>query len=328
MDISVILCTYNRGELLANALESLHRQKVTGISYELLIVDNNSTDHTRELVQRFVDKNPHFRYIFEKRQGLSHARNAGIAAAKAELLLFTDDDIEFSETWIQSNYEASLRFPEADYFGGKVLPIWEQPQPDWLKHSVNPLAIQNHPGDVPLKISPEYPHCLVGASLAIRRRAFERAGLFSVETQRVKGGIGSTEDFDWEMKVWAYGGHGMYVPEPVCWTKIPLERMKKSYHRRWHRGNGKFQAISCNSEYEGTRRLHGVPLFVYRQAAQSAMSALKARLSGRPDAFWYETRFWFFVGFVREKWKSQRTPEQVSAPFHQANVMRSADSQG
>jgi hypothetical protein len=104
--------------------------------------------------------------------------------------------------------------------------------------------------------------------------------------------------------------------------------MKKSYHRRWHRGNGKFQAISCNSEYEGTRRLHGVPLFVYRQAAQSAVSALKAHLSGRPDAFWYETRFWFFVGFVREKWKSQRTPEQVSAPFHQANVMRSADSQG
>jgi glucosyl-dolichyl phosphate glucuronosyltransferase len=328
MDISVILCTYNRGELLANALESLHRQKVSGISYELLIVDNNSSDHTKELVQRFVNKDPHFRYIFETKQGLSHARNAGIAAAQADLLLFTDDDIEFSETWIQDNYEASLRFPDADYFGGKVLPIWEQPQPDWLKQSTNPLALQNFPGDRPLKISPQYRHCLVGASLAIRRRAFERAGVFSVETQRVKGGIGSTEDFDWEMKVWAYGGHGMYVPGPVCWTKVPAERMQKSYHRRWHRGNGKFQAISCNSEYEGARRFHGVPLFVYRQAVTAAIRAIVARVAGRSDSFWLETRFWFFAGFICEKWKSQRTPEQVSAAYHQIDSMRSANSEG
>lgn len=311
MDVSVVLCTYNRGELLANALESLHKQKTSNISYEILVVDNNSTDHTKELVQRFVHKNSHFRYIFEPKQGLSHARNAGIAAAQADLIVFTDDDIEFSDTWVQQNFETGQRFPDADYFGGKVLPIWPGPVPSWTRHSTNPFALQDW-GEKPVTMSPNHPYCLVGASLAIRRRAFDRAGLFSIDTQRVKGGIGSTEDFDWEMKVWQYGGHGVWVPQIVCWSPIAPDRLQKRYHRRWHRGNGKFQAISCNSQYEGSRRICGVPLFVYRQIGEVALKTIASRLTGKDNAFWYETRLWFFVGFIREKWKSRRVPQNTA----------------
>ncbi len=311
MDISVVLCTYNRGELLALALQSLHEQKTNGISYEFLIVDNNCTDHTKQLVEQFVEKDPHFRYIFESKQGLSHARNAGIAAAESDLLVFTDDDIEFAEDWLQKNFETGQRFPNADYFGGKVLPIWQRQAPSWLKHSTHPLATQDW-GDQPVLMSVTHPHCLVGASLAIRRRAFSKAGLFDTRTQRVKGGVGSTEDYDWEKKVWVHGGHGVWVPEIACWTQIPNERMEKSYHRRWHRGNGKFNAISCNSEYEGPRRLLGVPLFVYRQLSDAAISTMRSRLTGRPEAFWHETRFWFFFGFIGEKMRGRHVPEQNS----------------
>lgn len=313
MDVSVVLCTYNRGELLANALQSLHKQKTNGISYEVIVVDNNSTDHTKELVRRFVNSDPHFRYLFEPKQGLSHARNAGIAAAQSDLIVFTDDDIEFADDWVQQNFETGQKFPDADYFGGKVLPIWPGPVPSWVKHSMNPFALQDWK-DKPVVMSPAHPHCLVGASLAIRRRAFDRAGLFSVDTQRVKGGIGSTEDFDWEKKVWEYGGHGVCVPEIVCWSPIDPDRLQKAYHRRWHRGNGKFQAISCNSENEGPRRVLGVPLFVYRQAVQEAIRTVASRLTGKQDAFRHETRFWFFIGFIREKWKSRRVPEQHTSP--------------
>ena len=313
MDVSVVLCTYNRGELLANALESLHQQQTSGISYEILIVDNNSTDHTKDLVQQFVDKDPHFCYLFEQKQGLSHARNAGIAAAQSDLIVFTDDDIEFANGWIQQNFETGQRFPHADYFGGKVLPVWPGTVPAWAEHSMHPFAIQDW-GDRPVTMSPDHPHCMVGASLAVRRRAFDRAGLFSVDTQRVKGGIGSTEDFDWEKKVWEYGGHGVWVPEIVCWSPIAPDRIQKTYHRRWHRGNGKFQAIACNSEYEGARRIFGVPPFVYRQMGEAAMKTVAARLIGKRNAFWYETRLWFFIGFVREKWKNRRVPEQHAAP--------------
>ncbi len=312
MDISVVLCTYNRGELLANALQSLREQTVNGISYEILVVDNNSTDHTRELVQRFIDEDPHFRYVFEKQQGLSCARNAGIAAAHADILVFTDDDIKFAADWLQQNYQAGVRFPDAAYLGGQVLPVWEGEVPSWIPHSVNPLAIQT-PGPHCLKYSWDDPQCLVGANLAVRRSTFARVGLFDIRTQRVKGGIGSTEDHDWEKKVWDAGGHGMYVPDIVCYTKVPAERLEKSYHRRWHVGNGKFQAIACNSEYEGTRRVFGVTPYVYKRAIQTLGEFLIARLTGRHNTFWVETRVWFFLGYIRQKWKDHfRLRQQAS----------------
>lgn len=306
MDVSVIIATYNRAPVLANTLRSLAAQSVSGIVYEIIVVDNNSTDGTKETVEEAAAANPHIVYLLERQQGVSYARNAGIQRARADLLLFTDDDIELAEDWIQQNVEAAARFPDADYLGGQVLPIWEKTVPSWIKHSVNPLAIQT-PGDQPLKYSWEDPQCLVAASLAVRRRAFEKAGLFDIETQRVKGGIGSTEDHDWEKKVWDAGGFGMYVPEIVCYTRVPGERLVKTYHRRWHIGNGKFQAIACNSEYEGTRRIFGVTPYVYRRTLQTFGELLMARLTGQENAFWVETRVWFFLGFVLQKWKDHFT---------------------
>src|SRR5258705_7046279 len=85
VDVSVVICTYNRCSLLVRALESLQHQEPADLSYEVLVVDNNSTDETRDITQRFIEKNPRkFRYIFEPKQGLSYARNAGIAKARAQ----------------------------------------------------------------------------------------------------------------------------------------------------------------------------------------------------------------------------------------------------
>lgn len=302
MDLSVILCTYNRRDVLRSALESLTAQKTDGISYEILIIDNNSTDGTRETAQEFVERDPHFRYFFETQQGLSYARNRGIAEAQSDLLVFTDDDIAFSETWVQKNYEAGQRFPDAEYLGGRVLPIWTGAAPAWTKHSMAPFALSDL-GTAPMEVSPQNPHCLVGASLAVRRRALDRAGLFSIETQRVKNSIGSTEDFDWQMKVWAYGGHGVYVPDVVCKTEVPVERLSKAYHRRWHFGHGKFNARGRRPQFEGARRLLGVPLFMYRQMVEYGVRSALANLRRSPDAFAYEAQFRFHAGFIAQRWR-------------------------
>jgi glycosyltransferase involved in cell wall biosynthesis len=304
MDLSVVLSTYNRSGVLGNALEKLAAQETNGIDYEILIVDNNSTDDTKQMVLSFVDRDRHFRYIFEKRQGLSHARNAGIEAAQSDVIVFCDDDVEASPTWVQQNYEASVRFPDADYIGGRVLPIWGGPVPTWVHQRMAPFALSDL-GDQALIVSPQKPHCLVGASLACRRRAFEKAGLFSIETQRVKNSIGSTEDFDWQIKVWAYGGHGVYVPEIVCATEVPRNRLSKPYHRRWHLGHGKFNAIARRPDWDGKRRLMGVPVFMYRQAMEAAGRWLKFALRGRSaEAFEEETTFLFYAGFFKQRWKT------------------------
>lgn len=303
VNLSVVLSTYNRGALLKNALEKLASQQTSGIDYEILIVDNNCTDDTKRIVQSFVERDSHFRYIFENRQGLSYARNAGIAAARSDLIVFCDDDVEVSPAWVQKNYEASLRFPDADYFGGRVLPIWSAPMPDWVKFSMAPFALADL-GDEPILVSPDKPHCLIGASLGVRRRALDKAGLFSIETQRVKNTIGSTEDFDWQMKVWAYGGHGVYVPDIECATEVQRDRMSKAYHRRWHLGHGKFNALGDRPEWQSPRRLFGVPAFVYRQALEEALQFAGSVIRGSAaDRFEHETKLLFRIGFIKQRWK-------------------------
>ena len=303
MDLSVVLSTYNRSGVLRNALETLAVQQTQGIDYEILVVDNNSTDDTKQVASSFIERDSRFRYIFEKRQGLSYARNAGIAAAKSDLIVFCDDDVEVSPTWIQKNYEASLQFPDADYIGGRVLPIWGGPVPSWVRNNMAPFALSDL-GDQPFVVSPRIPHCLVGASLAVRRRAFAKAGLFSIETQRVKNIIGSTEDFDWQIKVWAYGGHGVYVPDIVCATEVPRDRLVKSYHRRWHLGHGKFNAISRRPEWDSPRRLLGVPIFMYRQALEAILGMVKYRFrADSAEAFECQIKLLFYLGFFKQRWK-------------------------
>jgi glycosyltransferase involved in cell wall biosynthesis len=304
VDLSVVLSTYNRGAQLSNALEKLLQQETNGIEYEIIIVDNNCTDHTKELVQSYIARDRHFRYVFERRQGLSYGRNAGIEAARADLIVFCDDDVEVSPSWVQKNYEAGVKFPDADYIGGKVMPIWSGPVPRWVRNTMAPFALSML-GDEPLVASPEKPHCLVGASLAIRRRAFEKAGLFSIETQRVKDSIGSTEDYDWQLKVWAYGGHGVYDPAIVCATEIPMDRLRKSYHRRWHLGHGKFNAISGRPPWDSPRRFLGVPVFMYRQFLEAIGGWLMYLLRGKEaDAFERQMQVMFYIGFFKQRWKT------------------------
>ena len=304
MDLSIALSTYNRSSVLANALEKLSVQETNGIDYEILVIDNNSTDNTKQVVSSFIERDSHFRYVFEKRQGLSYARNAGIEAAKSDLIVFCDDDVEVSPTWVQKNYEASLKFPDADYIGGRVLPIWGGPTPPWVRQTMAPFALSDL-GDEAFIVSPKKPHCLVGASLAVRRRAFAKAGLFSIETQRVKNSIGSTEDFDWQIKVWAYGGHGVYVPDIVCATEVPRDRLSKSYHRRWHLGHGKFNAIARRPEWEGTRKLLGVPMFMYRQAMEATLKMTTCLLrADRAEAFESQMTLLFYLGFFKQRWKT------------------------
>jgi len=101
VDVSVVISTYNRCTVLARALQALLRQQANEMSYEILVIDNNSSDQTRDLVQGLITKYPEkLRYIFEPQQGLSYARNTGIANARAPIIAFTDDDVCVASDWI------------------------------------------------------------------------------------------------------------------------------------------------------------------------------------------------------------------------------------
>src|SRR5260221_6988879 len=132
MKLSLIICTYNRCENLGLALETLcHLKNPRDIVWELIVVDNNSTDQTRACCDRFQDRLP-LRYVFEARQGQSCARNRGIRESNAPIVAFTDDDVDLDQGWLASLCDAVAKHRDADFYGGRILPRWQSPPPQWL----------------------------------------------------------------------------------------------------------------------------------------------------------------------------------------------------
>src|ERR1700688_727241 len=133
MRLSVVICTWNRAESLQKTLESIENCRVpNGTGWEVLIVDNNSTDTTSVVCQSFLHRNPErYRYLLEKRQGKSFALNTGIENARGEVIAFTDDDVLVDADWLFALLNA---FDKYDCVGvaGKIVPVWNSPKPDWF----------------------------------------------------------------------------------------------------------------------------------------------------------------------------------------------------
>ena len=303
--MSVIVSTYNRCGLLEGALLSLLAQNAPP-DFEVLVVDNNSTDDTRAAVQSLAAQYPErLRYFFEPKQGLSYGRNTGIANATAQIIAFTDDDVRVAPDWVYRIKAAFEANPDIDFLGGKVTPRWPEAPPSWLTEAQwAPLALLDY-GNEPFYVDSEKQLCLIGANLAFRRRAFDKVGLFKTDFQRVKDGIGSLEDHEMLLRLWSFNCRGLYLPQLVVTAEIEVERMEKHYHRRWHAGHGRFYAALRSPEIERSRlgSIFGIPAHLYRGALKDIWGWTLSRVRNRRDqAFAYELRLRHFGGFVRRRW--------------------------
>ena len=236
---------------MRSALESVLGQQADGVRFEVIVVDNNSTDETKQVVDSFVRRgHSNLRYVFEGRQGLSYARNAAIAVAGSPLVAFTDDDIRVAPDWVSTIKRVFDEHPEAAWVGGKVLPCWPSAPPRWLTgDDWGPLALADH-GDLPFYTSDRRQTCLVGANLAVRRDVLAQCGGFAPRLQRVKDSIGSMEDHELQMRLWRANRKGLYVPELVVFSDVAADRLLKKYYRRWHFGHGRFYALARLEEFE------------------------------------------------------------------------------
>lgn len=313
LKVSVVLSTYNRAERLGKAIESLLDQH-PAVPYEIIVVDNNSTDGTRQVVEAIIARaGDRVRYTFEPRQGLSYGRNTGIALAGAPIIAFTDDDIRAAPDWILQVSEAFERHPEAAYVGGRVLPQWLAPPPAWLTTAHwAPLALQDYGDDV-ITTGRHYAICLVGANLSFRRDVFDVVGLFTPDLGRIKDGIGSTEDFDMQLRLWRAGMTGIYSPLPVVVADVTSDRFERSYHRRWHHGNGRHCAMmrlrelvpsemGPMSEPQDLVRLFGAPAFVYADVVRYAGLWIDAALRGA-DTLFYEHQLRHVLSYLRMSYR-------------------------
>src|SRR3982751_6888800 len=311
MRYSIVIATYNRAGDLAETLRSLAGLRPSG-AWEVIVVDNNSTDHTQAIVEGAAAAFPvPLRYVFEPEQGRSPALNAGIRRAQGEIVVTTDDDVRVEADWLDRAAEAIERL-QCDYVGGRVLPIWGGPRPAWLPNHGGKywavIALLDY-GAEPIEFGTRVP---LGVNMAFRRDAFERAGLFDVRTGRKAGTLLGQEVREWCIRARAAGVRGFYAPEMVVRHIIPASRLNKGYFRRWFYWRGISRAMlyqQCGLDMEAPERtahdprvvphVFGVPRYLYRTALRSALNAMAAYL--RRDnvvAFDQELWLWFFGGIV------------------------------
>ena len=257
MKISVILCTHNRCQSLAKALNSLAALTLPeSVEWEVLVVDNNSSDGTREVVQRdFLGRYPRrFRYLFEPQPGKSYALNAGIRQAQGDILAFTDDDVTVEKTWLR-NLTAALNNSEWAGAGGRVVAEWACPPPLWLslegRYALgDTLALFDRGGE-----AHELSENPFGANMAFRKAMFERYGGFRTDLGPRAGSREpqKSEDAEFGRRLLDAGERLRYEPSAIVHHWVPENRLQKKYFLAWwfDKGRSDFRKSEIRPDAKG-----------------------------------------------------------------------------
>lgn len=263
MKFSLILCTYNQADSLKVTLEGLKHQNNLNENCEVIVVDNNSNDHTKEVCEKtFADIPFSCRYIYEPRQGLSAARNRGATEAQGDYLIFTDDDAGLPSDWL-ANYETAYATNNADCIFGRISVDWEKGQPKWYSSKFGPMFVELNYGDTALKIT-DHHHEFFGKNFSLRRNLLLELGGFDENLGR-KGDrlfVGEeTRIYRWLI---SSGRHVMYCPEIIVYHRLKDHEYTEEHCYKHSRD-------STISEYYmlktgGGRKLLGRPLYAARKA--------------------------------------------------------------
>jgi glycosyltransferase involved in cell wall biosynthesis len=262
MDVSVVLGTYNRAASLQTTLETFSGLVCPPeLTWELLLVDNNSHDDTRAAIHKFA-KTAKFpvRYIFEGQQGRSAALNTGIAAAQGEIIAFTDDDVLLHPEWLSNLTRAFERF-QCAAVGGRIVPLWNHSKPDWMQWDGQQAVVNFELGEEFQEI--RFPP--MGANSAFRKQLFAKYGLFRLDL-----GVSGSEhtvtcdDTEFGYRLIRGGERILYCPDAIVYHPVDPKRTSKKYFLDWYYYNGVSLTRTAGLPDFGVFYL-GVPRWLYRE---------------------------------------------------------------
>lgn len=227
MFITVAIQTYNNARMLNATLDSLRKLACSdGLDYEVLVVNNNSSDSTDKIIEKHKALlSPRLRSVFEPRQGLSVSRNRALAEARGEIVSFIDDDVEVKSGWLNAIAEA-FRTYHATVVGGKSYLIFQGRPPKWISPTAKVLLSSLDLGDEPIVSTGEN---VVGVNLSVLREEALDLGGFNQHLGRNGKSMISGEEHEFLSRVRASGGTVAYEPKAVVGHVVPKERL----HKKW-----------------------------------------------------------------------------------------------
>jgi len=296
--ISVVICTYNRDKFIGEALNCLAKQTLTPDAFEIIVVDNNSTDNTASISKDFIVAHPelNIRYVLEPNKGLSFARNRGIAEAKAPVITYIDDDAEAAPGFLQS----IVNFMQADKtivgIGGKVIPKYSESQePAWMSKYLNGFVGLMDYGDTPKRFDStmKYP---AGCNMTYSKDILKQAGGFNNQlTFR-------SDDKYIFYQVTRLSGNIFYLPQALLYHNIDNDRLSFTNFKKLFLKSGNEEKIRVRSE-KGTLAIINKFLDLIFKTSASLVLYILYLLSGKE----LKGRYIFFSQWFTLKGFLQKT---------------------
>ena len=304
--VTVIIATYNRAALLDECLAHLRTQRFLP-GDDVIVVDNGSADDTAATVARHQSAwSVPLRLLYEPRAGKSRAIARALVDTSADILVFTDDDVNVGAGWLDA-IRVAMTAPTVALVGGPVAPRWETGVPHWIRRARErhprlgaPLALLDYGGDA-IELGPR---TLLGANIAVRREIFIKAGGFPTSLGKLRGTLLSGEDHELCRRVQAIGFQALYVPEAVVHHWVPASRARALYFLRWFFWSGITHAImDDDGETVAGRSIGGVPFYLVRQLASASAATLAALATAdRAAALTHAIDVAFALGYASRRW--------------------------
>ena len=248
--LSVIICTFNRANLLGKCLQSLIEQSLSANQYEIIVVDNNSVDQTEEVTRKYQGISPNIRYMKEQKQGLSYSRNTGWQNTKCQYVAYIDDDAKASHDWCKKIVTAFQDVkPTPAAVGGKILPYYEKTPPKWF---IDELEIRTWGNESHFLNKRYIKSGFSGSNMAFQRKYLEELDGFNTELGMIGNEIRMGEDSDFFFRLSKVYPFFWYDPSIIVHHYTPSEKFKINYI--WQRG---YSSGRDNAKFRGSYFLNG-----------------------------------------------------------------------
>lgn len=236
--VSAVLCSYNRGRFIVQAVDSIFSQDFDRSQYEVIVVDNNSTDDTLERLQAYKSQHPeyNFRFVTEPNQGVAFTRTRCAKEAKGEIVTYLDDDSIAQPGWLQRTVDFYDKHPEVWSIGGKITPYFLTEIPEWYSKYFFGLVGKFDQGQREKRLTGQKYPC--GANMSFRHKVFEEIGYFNHDLGRSGKGLLATEEKDIYMRILRYGKQVYYLPEVEVLHAVEGNKFDENYVYRHSMGIG------------------------------------------------------------------------------------------